>query len=222
MVGMTRAHMTDPHIVRKIVEGRESDIRPASAPTTVSTASIRAARPTASTIAATGRETTNAARTCEGRPAEEDRRRRRGSRRSGGGARRLGARSRRRRLRGGRRARRAGEAHSQKPAAPGNDRHHRLANGAMQARGVVFHFDILGGGAASSSRNRLTSSSSRPAVCRTRKCSPSGNDLVVSIVGHPLRRSEAGRECLHFDDAGDHAALQAAEVIAEAAARLRS
>jgi len=28
MVGMTRAHMTDPHIVRKIVEGREEEIRP--------------------------------------------------------------------------------------------------------------------------------------------------------------------------------------------------
>ena len=28
MVGMTRAHMADPHIVRKVVEGREDDIRP--------------------------------------------------------------------------------------------------------------------------------------------------------------------------------------------------
>ncbi|NEX46433.1 NADH:flavin oxidoreductase [Pseudotabrizicola algicola] len=28
MVGMTRAHMADPHIVRKIAEGREEDIRP--------------------------------------------------------------------------------------------------------------------------------------------------------------------------------------------------
>jgi len=28
MVGMTRAHMTDPHIVRKIMEKREDDIRP--------------------------------------------------------------------------------------------------------------------------------------------------------------------------------------------------
>jgi 2,4-dienoyl-CoA reductase-like NADH-dependent reductase (Old Yellow Enzyme family) len=28
MVGMTRAHMADPHIVRKITEGREADIRP--------------------------------------------------------------------------------------------------------------------------------------------------------------------------------------------------
>ncbi len=28
MVGMTRAHMADPHIVQKIVEGREHDIRP--------------------------------------------------------------------------------------------------------------------------------------------------------------------------------------------------
>jgi 2,4-dienoyl-CoA reductase-like NADH-dependent reductase (Old Yellow Enzyme family) len=28
MVGMTRAHMADPHIVRKITEGREDAIRP--------------------------------------------------------------------------------------------------------------------------------------------------------------------------------------------------
>ena len=28
MVGMTRAHIADPHIVRKITEGREADIRP--------------------------------------------------------------------------------------------------------------------------------------------------------------------------------------------------
>jgi len=28
MIGMTRAHMTDPHIVRKIMQGREQDIRP--------------------------------------------------------------------------------------------------------------------------------------------------------------------------------------------------
>ncbi|MFT4133665.1 FAD-dependent oxidoreductase [Labrys sp. (in: a-proteobacteria)] len=28
MIGMTRAHMTDPHLVRKIIEKRENDIRP--------------------------------------------------------------------------------------------------------------------------------------------------------------------------------------------------
>ncbi len=28
MVGMTRAHMADPHLVRKVIEGREHDIRP--------------------------------------------------------------------------------------------------------------------------------------------------------------------------------------------------
>ncbi len=28
LVGMTRAHMTDPHIVRKIIEKREDEIRP--------------------------------------------------------------------------------------------------------------------------------------------------------------------------------------------------
>jgi len=28
MIGMTRAHLADPHLVRKIIEGREADIRP--------------------------------------------------------------------------------------------------------------------------------------------------------------------------------------------------
>lgn len=28
MIGMTRAHMADPHLVRKVIEGREDDIRP--------------------------------------------------------------------------------------------------------------------------------------------------------------------------------------------------
>ena len=28
LVGMTRAHLADPHIARKIMEGREDDIRP--------------------------------------------------------------------------------------------------------------------------------------------------------------------------------------------------
>nr|WP_315980529.1 hypothetical protein [Aliamphritea spongicola] len=28
MIGMTRAHMADPHIVRKIMAGQETDIRP--------------------------------------------------------------------------------------------------------------------------------------------------------------------------------------------------
>ncbi|TIP61908.1 MAG: N-methylproline demethylase, partial [Mesorhizobium sp.] len=28
MVGMTRAHMADPHIIRKVMEGREHEIRP--------------------------------------------------------------------------------------------------------------------------------------------------------------------------------------------------
>jgi 2,4-dienoyl-CoA reductase-like NADH-dependent reductase (Old Yellow Enzyme family) len=49
MVGMTRAHMTDPHIVRKILPGGRTRSGPASAPTTAWTASTRAARPTAST-----------------------------------------------------------------------------------------------------------------------------------------------------------------------------
>ena len=30
MVGMTRAHMADPNLVRKVIEGREEDTRPSS------------------------------------------------------------------------------------------------------------------------------------------------------------------------------------------------
>ena len=50
MVGMTRAHIADPHIVRKIDGGpRGPTSAPASAPPTASTASTRAARRSAST-----------------------------------------------------------------------------------------------------------------------------------------------------------------------------
>ena len=50
MVGMTRAHMADPHIVAKILARRGGRSAPASAPTTASTASTRAAWPSACTI----------------------------------------------------------------------------------------------------------------------------------------------------------------------------
>ncbi len=43
MVGMTRAHMADPHIVQKIIEGREHDIRPCVGRPIALTASIKAA-----------------------------------------------------------------------------------------------------------------------------------------------------------------------------------
>ena len=51
MVGMTRAHIADPHIVTKIAGGpRSTRSAPASAPPIASTASMRATRRSASTI----------------------------------------------------------------------------------------------------------------------------------------------------------------------------
>ena len=58
MVGMTRAHMADPHIVKKIVEGREDDIRPCVGATYCLDRIYQAAEALCMHNAATGRELT--------------------------------------------------------------------------------------------------------------------------------------------------------------------
>jgi 2,4-dienoyl-CoA reductase-like NADH-dependent reductase (Old Yellow Enzyme family) len=58
MVGMTRAHMADPHIVRKIVEGPEADIRPCVGATYCLDRIYQAGEALCIHNAATGRELT--------------------------------------------------------------------------------------------------------------------------------------------------------------------
>ena len=58
MVGMTRAHMADPHIVKKIVEGREDDIRPCVGATYCLDRIYQAGEALCLHNAATGRELT--------------------------------------------------------------------------------------------------------------------------------------------------------------------
>ncbi|KPU84402.1 N-methylproline demethylase [Marinosulfonomonas sp. PRT-SC04] len=58
MVGMTRAHMADPHIVRKIIEGREHDIRPCVGATYCLDRIYQAGDALCTHNAATGRELT--------------------------------------------------------------------------------------------------------------------------------------------------------------------
>ncbi|MCC6002182.1 MAG: NADH:flavin oxidoreductase [Pararhodobacter sp.] len=58
MVGMTRAHMADPHIVQKIVEGREADIRPCVGATYCLDRIYQAGEALCIHNAATGRELT--------------------------------------------------------------------------------------------------------------------------------------------------------------------
>ncbi|MEQ9696041.1 NADH:flavin oxidoreductase [Shimia sp. SDUM112013] len=58
MVGMTRAHMADPHIVRKIMQGREQDIRPCVGATYCLDRIYQAGEALCIHNAATGREQT--------------------------------------------------------------------------------------------------------------------------------------------------------------------
>ena len=58
MVGMTRAHMADPHIVQKIIEGREEDIRPCVGATYCLDRIYQAGEALCMHNAATGRELT--------------------------------------------------------------------------------------------------------------------------------------------------------------------
>lgn len=58
MVGMTRAHIADPHIVRKIIEGREADIRPCVGATYCLDRIYQAGEALCMHNAATGRELT--------------------------------------------------------------------------------------------------------------------------------------------------------------------
>ena len=58
MVGMTRAHMADPHVVRKLMEGREDDIRPCVGATYCLDRIYQAGEALCIHNAATGRELT--------------------------------------------------------------------------------------------------------------------------------------------------------------------
>ena len=141
MVGMTRAHMTDPHIVRKIVEGREDDIRPCVGANYCLDRIYQGGAAYCIHNPATGRELTmphDIATAAGGRRSSSSARapavwRRRASPRSAA----TRSSSSRRRT-----SRAANPPDRQQPAAQGDDWDHRLAHGAMQTRGVPFHFNV--------------------------------------------------------------------------------
>jgi N-methyl-L-proline demethylase len=219
MVGMTRAHMADPHIVRKIIEGREDEIRPCVGANYCLDRIYQGGSAYCIHNAATGRELSmphqivpaavkrkivivgagpgglEAARVCAERGHEvvvfeaAD---------EPGGQVRLTARSPRRRDMMG------------------------IIDWRMSqcgARGVRFRFETPADASevlAEGADVVLIATGGLPHTAVLE----SGNDLVVSGWDIISGSTKPGSHVLLFDDAGDHVALQAAEVIAAAGATL--
>ena len=215
MVGMTRAHMADPHIVQKIIEGREADIRPCVGATYCLDRIYAAGEALCIHNPATGRELTMP----HVIPAASTRRRvvvvgagpggleaarvaaERGHRvvvfeaaDVPGGQIRLTARTPRRREMIG-------------------IIDWRMAQCA--AHGVDFRFNTYAEAADILAENPdlvIVATGGLPQTAILE----SGNDLVVSAWDILSGDVKPGSNVLLFDDAGDHAALQAAQLIAEA------
>lgn len=213
MIGMTRAHMTDPHIVRKIIEKREQDIRPCVGANYCLDRIYQGGAAYCIHNAATGRELTmpqTIARAPHKRrvviigagPAGLEAARVAGERghevvvfealNDPGGQIRLTARSPRR-----------------KEMIGIID--WRIAQ--CERLGVRFHFNTY-----ADTENILPQKPdvvivATGGVPRT-EVLKSGNELVISAWDILSGEVKPGRNVLIFDEAGDHAALQAAEVIA--------
>jgi 2,4-dienoyl-CoA reductase-like NADH-dependent reductase (Old Yellow Enzyme family) len=219
MVGMTRAHMAEPHIVRKIREGREQDIRPCVGANYCLDRIYQGGSAYCIHNAATGRELFMPH---EIPPAQ---RRRKvvvvGAGPAGLEAARVAA------------ARGHEVLVFEAAAEPGGQirltarsPRRREMMGIIDWRlsqcaacGVRFRFETFADAAdviAEAPEVVIVATGGLPRI----EVLESGNDLVVSswdiISGSAAPRSDV----LLFDDAGDHVGLQAAEVLAAAGARL--
>ena len=219
MVGMTRAHMADPHIVRKIVEGREDTIRPCVGGNFCLDRIYAGGEAYCIHNPSTGRELTLPHAIA---PAPTQRRVLViGAGPAGLEAARVSA--------------ERGHTVTVLEAAPKPGGQIRLTAlsprrkemlsiidwrmARCEERGVTFRFNTLA--------DEATVRAERPDVVIIAtgglphtEVLATGNELVVSawdILGGDVK---PGQDVLLFDDAGDHSALQAAEVIAQSGARL--
>ena len=219
MVGMTRAHMTDPHIVRKIIERREEDIRPCVGANYCLDRIYQGGSAYCIHNAATGRELS-----MPHSIAKADVRKKVVI--VGAGPAGLEA------------ARVAGErGHEvvvfEAAADPGgqvrltaqNHRRREMISiidwrmGQCGKLGVTFRFNTWADAAAVLAETPDVVIVATGGLPHTEVLT-AGNDLVVSAWDIISGDVKPGSNVLIFDDAGDHAGLQAAEVIANASAKV--
>ncbi|NHB77645.1 NADH:flavin oxidoreductase [Rhodobacter calidifons] len=219
MVGMTRAHMADPHIVRKIVEGREDDIRPCVGATYCLDRIYQGGMALCIHNPSTGREATQPHQI---EPAPE---KKKVVVVGAGPAGLEAARVARERGHSVVVFEAAGQAGGQVRLTAQSKRRAEMIGiidwrmAQCKRLGVEFRFntwaeasDVL----AESPDVVVIATGGMP----TTGLLAEGNDLVVTSWDILSGDAKPGTNVLIYDDAGDHAALQAAQLIAEAGGRV--
>ncbi|CZT37001.1 NADH:flavin oxidoreductase [Rhizobium sp. 9140] len=219
MVGMTRAHMTDPHIVRKIMEKREEDIRPCVGANYCLDRIYQGGMAFCIHNAATGREETMP----HAIPKAETKRRIViiGAGPAGLEAARVSA------ERGHSVVvfEAANHAGGQIRLTAQSERRREMMSiidwrmGQCEKHGVTFHFNSWADADTIATENPDVVIIATGGLPHTDVLT-TGNDLVVSSWDIISGDVKPGANVLVFDDAGDHAGLQAAEIIAKTGAKV--